>query len=133
MAKDPMISRDQRPTAVDFDVPISDFKLRPRIRHPGTDPPGKGIRQRREGASQAREGTLQAGKGISQARALQAGEEFLKPEKELSKPEKETGGFSPEQIEQIAQRVAELMKSQHRGYAIGRPALAAGPGHNRVE
>ena len=41
--------------------------------------------------------------------------EFLKPEKELSKPEKETGGFSPEQVEQIAQRVAELMKANRPG------------------
>ena len=52
------------------------------------------------------------GRGLGKPEGFKPEKEFLKPEKELSKPEKETGGFSPEQVEQIAQRVAELMKAQ---------------------
>ena len=113
MAKDPMISRDQRPTAVDFDVPISDFKLRDLVSviqaqiHPEKEF-AKGEKELHKPEKEH----FKPEKEFRKPEHFKPEKEFLKPEKELSKPEKETGGFSPEQIEQIAQRVAELMKSQ---------------------
>src|SRR6266404_537681 len=101
MAKDPMISREQRPTAVDFDIPISDFKLRDLVSVIQAQ-----IRPEKE--------ILKSEKELHkpEKELFKTEKEFLKPEKELSRPEKEVGGFSPEQLEQIAQRVAELMRSQ---------------------
>jgi hypothetical protein len=113
MAKEPMIGREQRPTATDFEAPISDMKLRDlmavieaQIR------PEKEILKSEKEFHKPEKELLKTEKEFRKPEGFKPEKEFLKPEKELSKPEKEAGRILPEQVEQIAQRVAELMKNQ---------------------
>jgi hypothetical protein len=137
--KETMISQANRPSAIDYDAPISSFKLRdlvsivnsqmlelvkytPQPEHskpehykPEHVKPEKEIFKTEKEFRKPEKELLKAEKEL-----IKPEKEILKPEKErfkpeLSKPEKEWGvpGFEPDPVvNQIAVRVVELLKEQ---------------------
>jgi hypothetical protein len=82
--KEPMISQQNRPTAVDFDMPIANFKLRDLHAVINSHLTEKEI-------SKVEKETFKPEKE----------KEHFKPEKELFKPEKEKEHFKPEKEKEI--------------------------------
>jgi len=102
--KEPMISQTDRPTAIDYDAPITNFKVRDlmAIVH-----------------SQFREYLKpEYFKPEYFKEYFKPEKEIIKPEKELDKPEKQVQIPDPEMerlVESIAVRVVEILKKQGIG------------------
>jgi hypothetical protein len=137
--KEPMISQASRPTAIDYDAPIANFKLRdlvavvnsqmleylkytPRPEHqkPETFKPEKEILKSEKELRKPEKELIKAEKELvkSEKELLKPEKERIKPEDikpELSKPEKEFEIPDPalgRLVESIAIRVVELLKKQ---------------------
>ncbi len=140
--KEPMIGKADRPTPIDYDAPISNFKLRDlvavvnaqmleHLKHipeilkpehikPETHKPElvkseKEIFKVEKEFHKPEKEILKVEKEVAkpEKELLKPEKEFFKPEltkPEFTKPEKETGLGDP--VEQIAQRVVQLMKQQ---------------------
>lgn len=130
-SREPMIGRENRPTAVDFDAPISEWKYRDlvsvihaeieRIKPEWQKPEGlKPEQMKPEGLKP--EGLKPEGlkpehikpEGLKPERIkpeqFKPEKEILKPEKELSKPEKP---FEPGDLaEQVAERVLRMLRER---------------------
>jgi len=83
--KEPMIGQASRPTAIDYDAPIANFKLRDL------------------------HAVIYA--HLSEKELLKVEKELHKPEKELYKPEKEL--FKPEKEKEFHKPEKELLKPEH--------------------
>jgi hypothetical protein len=120
--KEPMIGRESRPTAMDFDAPISNFKLRDlyAVIH-GHFTEKEIVKVEKEHFKPEKEKEyFKPEKELFKPPELLKPErlkpEYFKPEKELLKPEKELS--KPEKpidegvIDEIATRVAEKLRGQ---------------------
>ena len=127
--KEPFISQASRPTAIDYDMPISDFKLRDLLavaNHVHVEKEVLKSEKEKEGLKTEKEKEYfkpekekehfksekekEILKGEKEKEHFKPEKEALKPEKELSKPEKPP--FDDRVIEQIADKVIERLKSQ---------------------
>jgi Skp family chaperone for outer membrane proteins len=130
--KEPMISQTNRPTAIDYDVPISNFKLRDLVavvnsqvlEHLKYTPQPEFLKPEKEFNKPEKELRKPEKELLKTEKELVKSEkELLKPEKErlkpeLSKPEKEFDPADPEIgrfADSIAARVVEILKSQGIG------------------
>jgi hypothetical protein len=132
--KEPMIGQESRPTAIDFDMPIADFKLRDLYaiiqthihpekeilklekehfkpekekEHFKSEKEKEFVKVEKEHFKPEKE--KEHFKGEKEKEHFKPEKETLKPEKELSKPEKP---FDPGLVEQIATKVIEHLKAQ---------------------
>jgi len=137
--KEPMISQENRPTAIDFDMPIAEFKLRdlysiihaqlhPEIfktekEHLKTEKElfktekehfkGEKEKEHLKGEKEKEffkpEKEKEHLKGEKEKEFIKPEKEVLKPEKELSKPEKPIDAGL---VDQIVDKVVERLKAQ---------------------
>ena len=134
--KEPMIGQESRPTAIDFDMPIADFKLRdlyaiihthlqPEILKSEKEQFKEHLKPEKEKEyfKLEKEHFKEHLKPEKEKEYFKLEKEFkehfkpekeaLKPEKELSKPEKPLG--DPRVIDQIVTQVVERLKGQGGG------------------
>jgi len=104
--KEPMISREDRPTAIDYDAPIAEWRIRDlmavldaRI--------AELIKPEKEALKPPEKEFL---KPPEKEYFKPPEKEFLKPEKEFSKPEKEFGPIDPE--ERLARRIVAILEER---------------------
>ncbi len=125
--KEPMIGQQNRPTAIDYDAPIANFKLRDlyAVIHSQLHTEKEILKVEKEHFKPEKEKEyfkpekeyFKSEKEKEYFKPEKEKEHF-KPEKELLKPEKEalkpetSKPFDPSVIEHIADRVIERLKSQ---------------------
>jgi hypothetical protein len=139
--KEPMIGQENRPTAIDYDLPIGDFKLRDlyAVIQAHIRPEKELLKTEKEHFKSEKEKEIlkvekEYVKPEKEKEILKVEKEYVKPEKEkeLLKPEKEKEFFKPEKealkpekelskpekvfdpglVEQIATAVIEKLKAQ---------------------
>jgi len=127
--KEPMIGQQNRPTAIDYDAPIANFKLRDLYAvissHLHTEKEILKVEKEhfkpekeKEYFKPEKEKEYFKSEKEKEHFKPEKEKEYFKPEKELLKPEKEalkpetSKPFDPSVIEQIADRVIDRLKSQ---------------------
>jgi hypothetical protein len=136
--KEPMIDRDSRPTAIDYDVPISDWQMRdlvavirseieqaqkytpiPEEIKPETSKPERWkpesikpefTKPEKIKPERIKPERLKPELTKAEKEALKPEKEMLKPEKEYTKPEKEFD--IPDLVDRVALRVVEVLREQ---------------------
>jgi len=120
--KEPLISKESRPTAIDYDAPISDWKIRDLmaildsriVDHLKYTPIPEDLKPERWKPEQLKpeKESLKPEKELSkpEKEGLKPEKESLKPEKELSKPEKPFD--MPDLVEKVATRVVEMLEKR---------------------
>jgi hypothetical protein len=119
--REPMIDQQNRPTAIDFDMSISDFKLRDLYAVASQVHTEKEIRKTEKEIIKEKELKLEKEhfkpekekelfKGEKEKESFKPEKEVLKPEKELSKPEFKP--IVPGWMEQIVDQVVERLKAE---------------------
>jgi len=109
--KEPMIGRQDRPTAIDFDAPIANFKLRDlyAVIHSQLHTEKEILKVEKEHVKPEKE--KEHFKPEKEKEYFKPEKELLKPEKELSKPEL-SKPIDPRLIDQIVETVIERMKAK---------------------
>ena len=127
--REPTIGQEDRPTAIDYDIPIADFKLRDLVSviRAHLWPEKEFLKPEKEFHKPEKELFKSEKEHYKPEKEYWKPEHFkpehykpekevLKPEKELLKPELSKPGpeVGPEVIEQIATRVADILKRSSR-------------------
>jgi len=120
--KEPMIGQQNRPTAIDFDAPIANFKLRDLYavihsqihtekEHFKPEKEKEYFKPEKEKEHFKPEKEKEYFKPEKEKEYFKPEKELLKPEKELSKPEL-SKPIDPGLIEQIVEKVVERLKTK---------------------
>jgi len=110
--KEPMISQQNRPTAVDFDAPIADFKLRDLHAVINSHLTEKEISKTEKEHFKPEQLKPEHFKPEKEFLKPEKEKEFFKPEKEVLKGEKEKEFFKPEKEKEHFKPEKELLKPE---------------------